>query len=159
MAAKKTPWLTYALLAGGAYASYVLYQKYKATGGTPGAPGVVPNTSTVVPSLPAPGGQSVSDQVLSPVPSQQLPVSTVVPNIPNGIDPAVYSVVQGWAMYDNRAPVLNMAAAGIPSEYAGMYDIITNYWDKNIAPGAAQLTFWNALRQKYDPGPPPDQIW
>ncbi len=156
MAAKKTPWLTYALLAGGAYVGYVLYEKYKASATPATAPGGLPNTTTGIPPLPAPGGQVLSDQVLAPVPGQTLPVSTLVPLSPAGIDPNVYSIVQGWAMDDNRAPVLRMAAANVPSEYAGMYDLITNYWDKNIQPGEAQVIFWNALRAKYDPG---DAIW
>jgi hypothetical protein len=155
MAKSSTPWLTYLLIAGGAYGGYVLYQKYKANTAT-APPGALPNTTAAVPNLPAPGGQIVDGQVMSPVPSQQLPVSTLAPTTPNGIDPTVYSIVQSWAMTDNRAPVLRMAAAAVPSEYAGMYDLITNYWDKNIPPGPAQVAFWNTLRSSYDPG---DAIW
>lgn len=93
MADNKTPWLTYALLAGGAYVAYRLYQNY-AAGATPAATAA----STVVPSLPAPGGQTLADQVLAPVPSQQLPVSTISPSVVNNInnngvvlDPAAYN--------------------------------------------------------------------
>jgi hypothetical protein len=157
--ASKTPWLTYALLAGGAYVAYRLYQNYAAAAPAAAAPGAVPNTTTVIPPLPAPGGQTVADQVLAPVPGQQLPVATAVPSNINGIDPTVYSVVVDWAQNDGRAPVLRFATAAVPSEFAGMYNLITNFWDKNIAPTPAEVTFWNQLRAKYDPGPPPDQIW
>lgn len=153
----KTPWLTYALIAGGAYVAYLLWQKNQASAATPaGAP---PGTIPVVPILPAPGGQITADQVLAPVPDQQMPVATVQNIAPNGIAANVWSTVQSWAQTDGRAPVLNMAAAAVPSEYAGMYDLITNYWDAKVAPGPAQVTFWNNLRAKYDPGPPADQIW
>lgn len=141
----------YALLAGGAYVAYRLYENY--AGAAPA--GATTNTATV-PSLPAPGGLKVADQVMAPVPSQQLPVSTITTSAPSGITSQVYSVVQSWAQTDGRAPVLQMAAANVPSEYAGMYDLITNYWDQNIKPGSTQVTFWNALRAKYDPG---DAIW
>jgi hypothetical protein len=162
MAAKKeTPWLMYALLAGGAYVAYRLYENYAtATPAASTATGTTPAPTTSVPSLPAPGGQTLpSGQVLAPVPGQNIPVSTVASSLPTGITQAEYSAVQSWAQEDGRAPVLRMAAAQVPSEYAGMYDIITNAWDKNVAPNATQLAFWNALRAKYDPGPPPDQIW
>lgn len=153
MADSKHPWLTYLLIAGGAYVAYRLWEKNKAPAGP------IPNTAAVIPNLPAPGGQTFADQVLAPVPDQQIPVATVQNIAPNGIDPTVYQVVQKWAQTDNRAPVLRMAAAAIPSEYAGMYDLITNYWDQNKQPGTVQVNFWNALRAKYDPGPPPDQVW
>jgi hypothetical protein len=146
MAAKKTPWLTYGLLAGGAYATYLLYQNYATAAAAPAATPTAPN------ALPAPGGSPG----LAPVPNQQLPVSTAATTLPAGITSQVYSVVQDWAITDGRAPVLVMAAADIPSEYAGMYDLITNYWDTNTAPGPTQVAFWNALRAKYDPG---DAIW
>lgn len=163
MAAKKTPWLTYVLLAGVGYVAYKLYESYAtpaaattttASAATTTAPTAGP--LKVIPALPAPAGQTIADQVLAPVPSQLLPVATISPSLPSGITQAVYSVVQDWATTDGRAPVLAMAAAQVPSEYAGMYDLITNYWDKNIAPGPTQVTFWNALRAKYDPG---DAIW
>ena len=153
MAAKKTPWLTYGLIAGGGILAWYWWQSSQPAAA---APATVP----VTPALPAPAGQTLpSGQVLSPVPGQQLPVATTMPALPNGIPQNVYSVVQSWAQTDGRAPVLMMAAADVASEYAGMYDLITNYWDKNIAPGPAQVSFWNALRAKYDPGPPADQVW
>jgi hypothetical protein len=151
MAGSKTPWLTYALLAGGTYVAYRLYQNYATTA----APAVATGTP-IIPVLPTPTGQTINNQVMAPVPSQQIPVATIQPSLPNGITSSVYSVVQSWAQTDGRAPVLVMAAANVPSEYAGMYDLITNYWDKNISPGPAQVTFWNNLRGKYDPG---DAIW
>lgn len=158
MPTNKTPWLTYVLLAGGAYVAYKLYENYS-TAATPASSSTTTaatTTTKVIPALPAPAGQTIADQVLSPVPSQLLPVATITSTLPTGITEAVYSVVQDWATTDGRAPVLTMAAAMVPSEYAGMYDLITNYWDKNIAPGPTQVAFWNALRAKYNPG---DAIW
>lgn len=152
MATKKTPWLTYGLIAAAGVGVWYFWQKNQPATTTPG-------TVPVIPPLPAPGGQTVADQVLAPVPSQQIPVATTAPALPNGIPANVYSVVQSWAQEDGRAPVLNMAAADVPSEYAGMYDLITNYWDAKVQPGPAQVTFWNNLRAKYDPGPPADQVW
>jgi hypothetical protein len=147
MAAKQTPWLMYGLLAGGAYVAYRLYQNY-ATAATPAA------TTTTVPATTSTTAP-VTSAVLTPGLSPQLPGSVVPAAIP-GITAQVYSIVQDWATTDGRAPVLAMAAADVPSEYAGMYDLITNYWDQNIAPGPTQVAFWNALRAKYDPG---DAIW
>jgi hypothetical protein len=89
-------------------------------------------------------------------PGQTLPVPTVVPTLPPGIDPTTYAAVQKWAQADNRAPVLTMAAAAVPSEYNGMADIILNYWDAGRPIGQTQTDFWNALRAKYDPT---HQIW
>jgi hypothetical protein len=138
--------------------TYKLYENY-AAGATAAVPGAVPGTLSVIPPLPAPAGQRTADQVLAPVPSQQLPVATVANTLPAGITSQVYSVVQSWAQDDGRAPVLRMAAAVIPAEYAGMYDIITNVWDRHLESNPTQVEFWNALRGKYDPGPPADQIW
>jgi hypothetical protein len=151
MSKAKTPWLTYGLIAAAGVGAWWLWNNSKQAA-TPSPAGIMPAS----PALPAPGGQVISDQVMAPVPSQQLPVATTQPSLPNGIPANVYSVVQSWAQGDGRAPVLVMAAANVPSEYAGMFDIITNYWDQNIKPGTAQLTFWNNLRGKYDPG---DEIW
>lgn len=160
----------YGLLAAGAYVAYRLYENY-AGGAAPAATTATTTTpagtvtsstplTTIRPILPAPGGQTIADQVLSPVPSQLLPVATTTTSgDPADIPPDQYSVVQSWAQEDGRAPVLMMAAANVPTEYAGMYDLITNAWDKNVKPNATQVAFWNALRAKYDPGPPPDQIW
>lgn len=153
----KTPWLTYALLGGAAYVAYKLYENYLAGQAAPAGTSPILTSEQVQPQLPAPNGQVLpTGEVLAPVPGQQLPVATVLPSMPNGIPQQVYSVVQSWANDDRRAPVLAFAAANVPSEYAGMYDIITNYWDLNIAPGPTQTAFWNALRAKYDPG---DAIW
>lgn len=72
---------------------------------------------------------------------------------PAGIDPTMYAAVQQWANADGRTPVLAMAAANNPTEYAGMYDLITNWWAKGISVpyGSQQQIFWDALRTKYDP--------
>jgi hypothetical protein len=154
--ATKLSWLEILLISGGGYVAWKWYQNKTAASGPPGSPSAVPGMTAVLPAIPAPGGQVYNGQVLAPVPGQNLPVATVAPGVPAGIDPTVYSIVQSWAIDDNRAPVLRMAAAAIPAEYAGMYDIITNYWDKNIPVGISQTTFWNNLRGKYDPG---DPIW
>jgi hypothetical protein len=70
-----------------------------------------------------------------------------------GISPTVLQAVQAWANADKRAPVLAMANALNPTEYNGMYDIITNFWNKGVKveQGTAQQVFWDALRKKYDP--------
>lgn len=70
-----------------------------------------------------------------------------------GISPAVIQTVQAWANADKRAPVLAMASALVPAEYAGMYDIITNYWNAGVSvqQGTTQQKFWDGLRNKYDP--------
>lgn len=148
---KNSPWLEVGLLGGLVALGYYMWQKNQATAAaaSPTIP-VSPNGLPAAQTPAAPGEAVVS------VPSQTLPVATVSPGIPNGIDPTVYAAVQQWAQEDGRAPVLAMAAAAVPAEYAGMNDLITNYWDKNLKPGVAQVTFWNNLRAKYDPG---DAIW
>lgn len=155
MAEKQTPWLTYGLLAGLGYLAYTMWQKGKTA--QPSAPQAVQFDATN--GLPPTSGVMTPGLVVSPVPSQVLPVMTNSPAIPNGIDPTVYATVMKWAQTDGRGPVLAMAAAAVPSEYAGMNDLITNYWNARVSPGKTQISFWNALRAKYDPGPPPDQIW
>ena len=63
---------------------------------------------------------------------------------PSGITSDMYTAVQNWAIADGRIPVLAMAAANIPSEYAGMYDLIENWWGKKAIPeGSAQQIFWD----------------
>lgn len=92
-----------------------------------------------------------TDGVIAP-PSSAVTATAATPSIPaNGIDPTVWAVVQKWGTTDGRQPILAMLAAAVPSEYAGMYDIITNYWDKNVALTQTQVDFWNNLRDKYDP--------
>lgn len=139
--------LTYVLLAGVGYVGYRMYQKNKVAQAAAMPPAMQLTSDSLPPTNPIPGGPATV-----PVPSQLLPVAAV-PTSANGIDPTVYQTVQQWAQEDNRAPVLRMAAAGIPAEYAGMYDIITNFWDKGIKvmAGSPQETFWNNLRNKYDP--------
>lgn len=118
---------------------------------------VVETPAAIAPATLAPG----SGLPIAPV---SVALQTVLPAsstlaVPVGIDPNVYSVVMGWVQEDGRAPVKLFAQAAIPAEFNGMYDLITNYWNKNIQPGTAQVNFWNALRGKYDPGPPPDTVW
>ena len=148
MAEKQTPWLTYALLGGAAYLAYWMWQKGQAAQPATAQPTSFDPTN----GLPPATGVTTPGIVTSPVPSQVLPVMSSTPATPNGIDPNVYSVVMSWAQTDGRAPVLAMAAAQIPSEYAGMYNLITNYWDKNVDPiPQPEVDFWNNLRDKYDP--------
>lgn len=116
---------------------------------------------TALPSGAAPAPSGPASTLTNPthIPSSGViaPPLTVVPSgstaapppTAGGIDPAVASVVQKWAQTDGRPPVLAMAAAMVPSEYAGMYSVIVNFWDKNIAPDANAVTFWNNLRAKY----------
>lgn len=70
---------------------------------------------------------------------------------PSPISADVAGVVQKWGHTDGRPPVQTMLAAMVPTEYNGMYDIITNYWNKGVAVGQTQQVFWNGLRNKYDP--------
>lgn len=86
--------------------------------------------------------------------------ATNIPSTPNNaaassntIDPGVIATVKAWAGADGRTPVVAMANALIPSEYNGMYDIITNFWNKGVkvvTPSTQQI-FWDSLRKKYDP--------
>lgn len=156
MAEKETPWLTYALLGGAAYLAYWMWQKSQAAQQTTSPQAVQFDPLN---GLPPTGGVTTPGLAVQPVPSQTLPVITNSPAIPSGISQTVYSTVMSWAQTDGRGPVLAMAAAAVPMEFAGMYDLITNYWDKNVPPGVPQVQFWNNLRAKYDPGPPPDQTW
>lgn len=151
MAQKKTPWLLYGLLLGGGYVAYRLYENYATGTAAPAAAAAPPagTALTVVPVSTSANGGAV-DQVAAPV-----TISTAS-TVPAGITSQMYSVVQSWAQTDGRAPVLRFASANVPAEYAGMYDIITNCWDKNVKPNTTQTAFWNALRSKYDPG---DAIW
>lgn len=94
-------------------------------------------------------------QTISAAAASALPPTTpqTVSNetLPAGISQLVYNTVYTWAYADGRMPVKAMANALVPAEYAGMYDIITNQWGKNLPATTAQKTFWNNLRAKYDP--------
>ncbi len=144
--------LAVGLLAGIGYLVYRTHQRNQAIL-VAATPGPTLSETGLPPSTGFPGGAAV--------PSQTFPVATILPGVPNGIDPTVYARVQQFVMEDGRAPVIRFGAAAIPSEYAGLYDIAVNFWDKNIKvpSGSPQEKFWNQLRAKYDPGPPPDQIW
>jgi hypothetical protein len=87
------------------------------------------------------------------VPTPQAAAQSIVSNNtgPNGIDPTVYATVLKWAQGVGKPPYLVFASAAVPGEYAGIYDLITNYWLKSIKPGPQQDDFWNNLRAKYDP--------
>jgi hypothetical protein len=71
--------------------------------------------------------------------------------LPAGISQEVYNKVMSWAHSDGRPPVLTMAAALIPAEYNGMYNIITTQWATGMQATLLQKTFWDDLRAKYDP--------
>ena len=121
--------------------------------GTPTAtPGVFP-----LPSMTTPAGTIVNPAQILPVPASPVMIQpSQVFTLPAGITQDMYTTVMNWAQTDGRAPVLQMAAAMVPSEYAGMYDLITNFWDKGISPGSnpayqPEVDFWNNLRAKYDP--------
>lgn len=102
-----------------------------------------PSTITTPINIPQSGTMAMPiDQVM--VPQVNIALAS-----PEGIDANTYSVVQKWAQTDGRAPILAMAAANVPSEYEGMFDIISNYWDTNTPPGPVQTAFWNTLRAKY----------
>jgi hypothetical protein len=117
-------------------------------------PEAVPLTTTAIqtvtsslPSLNTPASMTTAN----PAPNPSLaPAGGSVPL--NGIDPVTWSTVQKWAQGDGRPPVLQFAMAAVPAEYAGMYDIISNYWDKGVNPiPQPQVDFWNNLRDEYDP--------
>jgi hypothetical protein len=140
------------------------YMKHRGSAATlpPAAPAgqtAIPGTATLNNPLGLTALPPTTDGTGAAVPGQQLPVPSATVQVvnpvalalPYGMDPNVWSVVQKWAQTDGRAPVLNMAAAGIISEYAGMYDIIVNAWDAGVPVNAQQTAFWDALRAKYDP--------
>jgi hypothetical protein len=75
----------------------------------------------------------------------------VAGSLPAGITTTVYNGVQQWAQVQapNWPPAATLAAAGIPSEYATIYDLQTNVWayGKTMTPAQAQA--WTALYNKY----------
>lgn len=118
------------------------------------AAAVAPEAANPVSTLSNPTNIPQSGVIAVPTVQQAQPGQML--QLPSGIDPTMYSVVQKWADTDGRPPVLAMAAANVPAEYAGMYDIISNYWDASVPVGATQQTFWDNLRTKYDPN---HQYW
>jgi len=131
-------------------------------------------TTTTTPVLPpashdTAGGAADQTPTSPPITSIISPIQTVSPitatagltqtanvtkdgsPLPPGITQDMYNTVMTWAYADGRAPVKAMATALVPTEYAGMYDIIKNQWGKNAQATSAQETFWNNLRTKYDP--------
>lgn len=143
------------LLGGGALLWWYLKKKNE-------GPGLVPAGQALPAAQPA--GQA-------PNPSQQLPMANTpqiqvqppqlqvmptaapaAPSTPNGIDPTVYMTVSNWVIEDgNKPPKVAMQQAAVPAEFAGMYDLITNVWDKGLQPDPEQVFFWDNLRAKYDP--------
>jgi hypothetical protein len=124
------------------------------------ATAVTTTTTTTLATSSAPAAGSAAVEIPQTVPNSGVssPMTILLPNPaaaaavpPNGIDVNTYTVVQKWGISDGRAPVLAMLAAAVPSEYAGMYDIIVNAWGANKPVTQAQTQFWDNLRNKYDP--------
>lgn len=67
-----------------------------------------------------------------------------------GISSTVYSAVATWAQDDGRAGALQLLANCIPTEFANMYDIIVNDWDKTGQATPTQTANWNAIVKKYN---------
>lgn len=122
-------------------------------------------TPAALPALQATPGNAANPTQLLPVATVQPtvtlqtagPVVPVTPAAPNGIDPTVYQTVMEWAATaPNNPSIQKFAAAAVPSEFAGMYNLITNFWDKGIQPGSnpayqPEVDFWNNIRAEYDP--------
>jgi hypothetical protein len=145
--------LLYIGLALGGYLAYRWWENKQAAT-APGAPAPVvpPNASTLINPTNIPSSGIIAPRGQTQVPPALAPISTtILPTNSSSIDPQTISVVQKWANTDGRAPVLQMAAAMVPSEYAGMYDLIVNFWDAGVSPDQAHVDFWNNLRTKYDP--------
>ena len=145
--------LLYIGVALGGYLAYRWWENNKGAA-APGAaaPVVPPNASTLINPTNIPSSGIIAPRGQTQVPPALAPISTtILPTAASSIDPQTISVVQKWANTDGRQPVLQMAAAMVPSEYAGMYDLIMNFWDAGVAPDQAHVDFWNNLRTKYDP--------
>jgi hypothetical protein len=123
------------------YFGYKAYQQSQAA--APPAPALPPGTPTtgVLPTT--------TQTAAGTAAPTSMPVTSG--GAPNGIDPTVYATVMSWVNSDGRPPVMAFGAAQVPSEYAGMYDIIVNQWMANASPTPARTAFWNSLRNKYDP--------
>lgn len=93
---------------------------------------------------PSTGTPPITTQTAIPAPPPSL---SPTPASAPGIDPTIYATVMQWVNEDGQPPVLAFGQAAVPSEFNGMYQIIsTNGW------GQPQYTdFWNNLRNKYDP--------
>lgn len=150
--------LNYPLIIGVALGGYLLYDYFtnktsSATSlpsGSPTSLPVVPaSASGDVPNNPAGSGPGGTGPVVSTSPTA-MPAGNTIPSV-------VYQTIQKWANEDGRAPVKAMAAANQAAEYMGMYDLITNVWNKGLTPqNQGQIDFWDTLRNKYDPG---DPVW
>lgn len=159
MAKKNNNTLLWVALLGGA--GFLWYKSSATTTTTTATPGVadtaggpedlhpiaLPVNSAPIYSSPT---QTISVATASVLPAA-VPQTITADVLPAGISQLVYNTVMTWAYADGRAPIKAMANALVPAEYAGMYDIITNQWGKNQPATAAQRTFWDNLRKKYDP--------
>lgn len=149
--------LLYIGLALGGYLAYRWWENKQAAAPGAPAPVVPPNASTLINPTNIPSSGVIAPRGNIQTPPALAPISTtILPTSTSSIDPQTISVVQKWANTDGRGPVLQMAAAMVPSEYAGMYDLIVNFWDAGVSPDQAHVDFWNNLRTKYDPT---HQIW
>lgn len=157
MRKKNNTTLVVGVLIVGGFIAYEYWKGQQATATTTSLPtdtsgggaAILP-TSTTTASTPA---ESIITTT-APVPTITTPTGPVDLNgnpLPSGISQNVYNKVYSWAYSDGRAPVIAMAQALIPSEYNGMYDIITTQWTTGAAPTTAQRAFWDNLRNKYDP--------
>lgn len=137
-----------AIIIGAGVAAYGVYYWYTNYG--PGAPAAAAAAAAaaVAANTTSPGGVPTEPMTSAPGATlQALPTASTVVGPPAGISATEYQAVQAWATADGRPAVLAMAAAEIPAEYDGMYDIISNNAWAN--PSATQTQFWNTLRGKY----------
>lgn len=159
----KNNFLLYGLLAVGGYFAYDYWKKNEgasvtATTTTPllgpataGSPTESPiDTTPVNQTAVISPVETISTQTAAAIPAGN-PVDINGKPLPAGITQQVYNTVYGWAKSDGRIPVMQFAAALIPSEYNGLYDLITNDWNKSGMATPPQVAFWDNLRKKYDP--------
>jgi hypothetical protein len=132
------------ILGAAAVAAYFLLNKSSAAA-------VIPPTGTV-PGLLNPSDASPTNVQLATIatftpPAGNLSASPTVVNV--GIDPVQQGIVAAWANGTGSQGAINLANSQIPSEIAGMYDIITNDWSKTGIATPAQTAFWNSVVAKY----------
>ncbi len=142
---KDTMLIVGVLLVGG----FIAYEYWK---GQQAATSNATDTGTGTAILPT-TTNTPADSVVTPTPTTgtNTPVDLNGNPLPAGITQDMYNKVYSWAYADGRAPVIAMANALIPSEYQGMYDIITTQWATGAPATTAQVNFWDNLRTKYDP--------
>lgn len=145
MAQKHTGFVWLIALAGGGFIAWQIWgQKLGADNGVTPTPAIDPG------QLPTATSQT-SNIVSQQAASVMGPVDVNGTPLPVGITQDMYNTVFTWAYGDGRAPVKAMANALIPSEYQGMYNIITTQWQTGARATSAQVKIWDDLRNKYDP--------